>query len=439
MVQPYRLGIAGLGTVGAGVVKMVQQHGDVLAARAGRPIEIAAVSARDKSKDRGVELSGYAWVDSTAELANSNSVDCVVEMIGGEGGLALELVRGSLEKGKDVVTANKALLAHHGAELAVLAEDNDAGLLYEAAVAGGIPIIKALREGFAGNDIQAVFGILNGTSNYMMTAMRETGRDFDDILKEAQELGYAEADPSFDIDGDDAGHKLALLAAIAFGTKPDFAALKNSTAFGGTMIGIRGITAVDISFASELGYRIKLLGIARRVGDKVMQILQPCLVPAGSKIGGVEGVFNAVQVEGDYVDNGLLVGRGAGEGPTASSVMSDIIDLARGKSVPTFGIPANDLKDPSWIDLGELVSRYYLRLHVLDQPGVIADISAVLRDHNVSIESFIQHGRDPGQPVALVMTTHEAKHADIAGACEVIQNFASVKDEPCLLRIEELD
>jgi len=431
MAEAFRLGIAGLGTVGAGVVKNIQQHGDVLAARCGRPIEITTVSARDRSKDRDVDLSGYDWVDNAEDLANSNSIDCVVEMIGGSEGLALNLVKRSLEKGKHVITANKALLAHHGTELAQIAEDNNVSLAYEAAIAGGIPIVKALREGFAGNDIQAVFGILNGTSNYMMTAMRETGRDFDEILKEAQELGYAEADPSFDVDGDDAGHKLALLAAIAFGTKPDFKSLQ--------MTGIRKITSVDISFATELGYRIKLLGIARKVNGKIMQVLAPCLVPANSKIGGVEGVFNAVQVEGDFVDSGLLVGRGAGEGPTASSVLSDIVDLARGTDIPTFGVPANDLKDPAWIDLGETVSGYYLRLDVLDKPGVIAEVSAILRDHNVSIESFIQHGLDPQQAVALVLTTHEAKQADIEAACQKIETLECVNAEPCLMRIEPLE
>ncbi len=431
MSNAFRLGIAGLGTVGAGVVKNIQQHGDVLAARAGRPVEIISVSAKDRNKDRGVDLSGYDWVDHAEDLANSNSIDCVVEMIGGSEGLALNLVKNSLSKGKHVITANKALLAHHGAELAQIAETNDVALAYEAAIAGGIPIVKALREGFAGNDIQAVFGILNGTSNYILTAMRETGRDFADILKEAQDLGYAEADPSFDVDGDDAGHKLALLAAIAFGTKPDFKSLQ--------MTGIRHITSVDISFATELGYRIKLLGIARKLNGKVMQVLEPCLVPINSRIGAVEGVFNAVQVEGDFVDSGLLVGRGAGEGPTASSVLSDIIDLARGTDIPTFGIPANDLKDPAWIDLGETVSRYYLRLEVLDKPGVIADVSAILRDHDVSIESFIQHGRDPEAPVALVMTTHEAKQASIKAACDQIKELECVSNEPCLMRIEELN
>lgn len=431
MAEAFRLGIAGLGTVGAGVVKNIQEHGDVLASRCGRRIKITTVSARDASKDRGVDLSAYDWVDNAEDLANSNSIDCVVEMIGGSEGLALNLVRNSLSKGKHVITANKALLAHHGTELAQIAEDNNVCLAYEAAIAGGIPIVKALREGFAGNDVQAVFGILNGTSNYILTTMRETGRDFGDILKDAQDLGYAEADPSFDVDGDDAGHKLALLAAIAFGTKPDFKSLQ--------MTGIRHITAVDISFATELGYKIKLLGIARRVNGSVMQSIQPCLVPENSKIGGVDGVFNAVQVEGDYVGSGLIVGRGAGEGPTASSVMSDVIDLARGTNIPTFGVPANDLKDPVWIDQGETESQYYLRLEVLDQPGVIAEVSAILRDHNVSIESFIQHGRDPEQPVALVMTTHEAKQADIMAACEVIKDLKSVNAEPCLMRIEPLE
>jgi len=264
-----------------------------------------------------------------------------------------------------------------------------------------------------------------------MTAMKETGRDFDEILKEAQELGYAEADPSFDVDGDDAGHKLALLAAIAFGTKPDFKSLE--------MTGIRGVTAVDIAFATELGYKIKLLGIARRIDGQVMQSIQPCLVPEGSKIGGVDGVFNAVQIEGDYVGSSLLVGRGAGEGPTASSVLSDIVDIARGTNIPTFGVPANDLSDPVWIDQGETVGSYYLRLEVLDQAGVIAEVSAILRDHNVSIESFIQHGRDPDAPVALVMTTHEAKQADIKAACDAIKNLNSVSAEPCLMRIEPLE
>ncbi|MEZ5813664.1 MAG: homoserine dehydrogenase [Alphaproteobacteria bacterium] len=431
MSEPLRLGIAGLGTVGTGVVKIVQKHGDMLAMRAGRAVEITAVSARDAGKDRGVDLSGYEWVDDAADLAGRADVDVVVEMIGGSEGLAKTLVKAALSNGKHVVTANKALLAHHGFELAKLAEDHNVSLAYEAAVAGGIPIIKAMREGFAGNRIDGVFGILNGTCNYMLTAMRETGRDFDVILKEAQEAGYAETPPDLDIDGIDAGHKLALLSSIAFGVKPDFGNLK--------ITGIRGITADDIAYADEFGYRIKLLGIAKRVDGKLMQVLEPCLVPLSNPIGTVEDVYNAVCVVCDSVETPLLTGKGAGEGPTASAVMSDIVDIARGFHVPTFGIPADDLQEPAWMALEDTHSRYYLRLMVLDQPGVIADISAILRDEDISIEGLLQRGRDPGQPVPVVLTTHEVRHGAVMRACAAFNDLDVVTEEPCLMRIEALE
>ena len=431
MSKPLKLAIAGLGTVGVGVIKIIQQHGEVIAKRAGRPIEIIAVNARNRSKERGVDLSAYEWIDNTAALSQMDNVDVVIELIGGADGIAYSLVKDSVSNGKHVVTANKALLAHHGHELANLSEDNNVSINYEAAVAGGIPVIKAMREGFAANDVQAVYGILNGTCNYILTEMRETGRDFEDVLKEAQEHGYAEADPTFDVDGIDAGHKLCLLTSLAFGTKPDFESLE--------MTGIRHINATDISFASELGYKIKLLGIARRINGKVMQILEPCLVPLNSTLGTVEGVFNAVHIEGDFVQTGHLVGRGAGEGPTASAVVSDIIDIARGIEVPMFGVPAVDLQNPEWVDVGETMNCYYVRLNVLDQPGVLADVSAILRDHNVSIEAFLQRGRDPGQPVPLVMTTHETKHKDMTAACEMIEKLASALDKPCLIPIENIE
>jgi homoserine dehydrogenase len=431
MSEPLRLGIAGLGTVGTGVVKIVQKHGDMLAMRAGRAIEITAVSARDAGKDRGVDLSGYEWVDDAADLAGRADVDVVVEMIGGSEGLAKTLVKAALSNSKHVITANKALLAHHGFELAKLAEDHNVSLAYEAAVAGGIPIIKAMREGFAGNRIDGVFGILNGTCNYMLTAMRETGRDFDVILKEAQDAGYAETPPDLDVDGIDAGHKLALLSSIAFGVKPDFENLK--------ITGIRGITADDIAYADEFGYRIKLLGIAKRVDGKLMQVLEPCLVPLSNPIGTVEDVYNAVCVVCDSVETPLLTGKGAGEGPTASAVMSDIVDIARGFHVPTFGIPADDLLEPEWMALEDTHSRYYLRLMVLDQPGVIADISAILRDEHISIEGLLQRGRDPGQPVPVVLTTHEVRHGSVLQACAAFNDLDVVAEEPCLMRIEELE
>ncbi len=430
-LAPLRLGIAGLGTVGGGVVKIVQKHAEMLAVRAGRSIEVTAVSARDASKDRGVDLSGYDWVDDAADLAVRDDVDAVVEMIGGSEGLAYDLVKTALSNGKHVVTANKALLAHHGFELAKLAEDNNVSLAYEAAVAGGIPAIKAMREGFVGNQIDAVFGILNGTCNYMLTAMRETGRDFDVILKEAQDAGYAEADPAFDIDGIDAGHKLCLLSSIAFGVKPDFESLQ--------ITGIRDITAEDISYAEELGYRIKLLGIAKRLDGQLMQVLEPCLVPVSNPMGVIEDVYNAIFVGCDSLETPLLTGKGAGEGPTASAVMSDIVDIARGFNVPTFGVPADQLQEPKWMAAEDTHGRYYLRLMVLDQPGVIADISAILRDENVSIEGLIQRGRDPDQPVPVVLTTHDVRHGSMMKACAAFKALPAVTQEPCLMRIEELE
>ncbi|MCB1720626.1 MAG: homoserine dehydrogenase [Rhodospirillales bacterium] len=430
MSKPLRLGIAGLGTVGVGVVKILQAHGDLLAQRCGRRIEITAISARDASKDRGVDLSPYVWVEDALDLAGRDDVDVVIELIGGSEGVAKDLVEKALATGQHVVTANKALLAHHGAALAQLAEDNNVALAYEAAVAGGIPIIKVMREGFAGNAIHAVYGILNGTCNYMLTAMRETGRDFDVILKEAQEAGYAEADPSFDIDGIDAGHKLALLSAIAFGVKPDFESLQ--------IEGIRKINATDIRLAEEFGYRIKLLGIARRFNGSVMQVMEPCLVPLSNPIAQIEDVYNAVYVDCDSVETSMLSGKGAGEGPTASAVLSDVMDLARGNILPTFGVPAQSLLDPRWADIGDTVSCYYLRLCVLDKPGVIAEISTILRDHDISIEGLSQHGRDPDQPVSVVLTTHETRRRDMQKACSEFANLDSVLEEPCLMRIEAL-
>lgn len=429
MNKAFRVGVAGLGTVGVGVIKILEQNAELITARAGRPIEVVAVSARSKGKDRGIDLSKYDWVDNTCAMADYD-LDAVVELVGGSDGVALELVKNTLSHQKHVVTANKALVAHHGYELATLAENNDVSLAYEAAVAGGIPIIKAMREGFAANQFKAVYGILNGTCNYILTQMRETGRDFEDVLKDAQELGYAEADPSFDVGGIDAAHKLCLLTAIAFGVKPDFEALE--------IQGIDHLNATDIAFATDFGYRIKLLGVAREVDGQIMQVVEPCLVPIDSALGKVEDVYNAVYIEGDFVQNPLLTGRGAGEGPTASSVVADLIDIVRGIKVPTFGVPASALKTAKRVDMGSTTNSYYLRMSVLDQPGVIADVSAILRDHHISIEGMLQHGRDPGQPVSVVITTHESKHKDMLDAVQNIEKLDSCTEKPCLMAIEEL-
>ncbi len=430
MSTAFRIGIAGLGTVGVGVIKILEENAELITARAGRPIEVVAVSARSKNKDRGVDLSSYDWVDNTCALADHDNLDAVVELVGGSDGVALELVKGALSNKRHVVTANKALVAHHGYELAQAAENNDVSLAYEAAVAGGIPIIKAMREGLAANKFKAVYGILNGTCNYILTQMRETGRDFADVLKDAQDLGYAEADPSFDVGGIDAAHKLCILTSLAFGVKPDFDAME--------VQGIDHLNATDITFATDFGYRIKLLGIARDIDGKVMQVVEPCLVPINSALGKVEDVYNAVYVEGDFVQDPLLTGRGAGEGPTASSVVADLIDIARGFNVPTFGISANNLKQAQWVDMGTTENRYYLRLNVIDKSGVIADVSAILRDHNISIEGMIQHGRDPGQPVPIVITTHEAVHRDMLEAVQKIEKLECSTEKPCLMAIEEL-
>lgn len=429
---PYHIAVAGLGTVGAGVVNLLNTHADMIAARAGRPVRISAVYARDRGRKRDCDLSGLRWADDPLGWVADEGIDAVVELVGGSDGFAYDLVKAALSAGKDVVTANKALLAHHGAELATLAEGAGARLMYEASVAGGIPVIKALREGFAGNDISAVYGILNGTCNYILTEMRETGRDFADVLKDAQALGYAEADPAFDIEGIDSAHKLCLLSALAFGHKPDLAHLQ--------VQGITAITAKDIEFARELGYRIKLLGMARRVDGHIVQNVAPCLVPAESQMGAVDGVYNAVWVEGDFVGTGLSVGRGAGAGPTASAVVADLIDLARGVPndghIPTFGVPATRLGEAAWLDDGALTRHFYMHLVALDQPGVLAAITAILRDHDISVEIMLQRGRDPGQPVSIVMITHEASQTRIDAALAQIIGLDAVSGTPSVLRIE---
>lgn len=430
MTKPFRIALAGLGTVGTGVVKILEDNAQLIEQRAGRRLEIVAISARNQKKERIVDLSAYKWLENTLDLADYPNIDAIVEVIGGSEGIAAELVRKSLGNKRHVVTANKALLAHHGYELSLLAEDNGVCLSYEAAVAGGVPIIKALREGLAANEIKAIYGILNGTCNYILTQMRTKGGAFDDILKEAQAQGYAEADPSFDVDGIDAAHKLCILTSLAFGVRPDFNAME--------IEGIRRINQIDIAYATEFGYRVKLMGIVRRENGKIMQVMEPCLVPIESPLGIIEDVYNAVYVEGNFVETPLFTGKGAGMGPTASSVVADLIDLARGHKLPTFGIPAKELKQAHWADLGETVNSYYLRLTVLDRPGVIADVSAILRDKNISIEGLVQRGRDPGQPVAVVLTTHETRHADMTQACELIEKLSCCVEKPCLMCIEEL-
>jgi homoserine dehydrogenase len=423
-----RIGLAGVGTVGAGVVRLLAANAELIAARAGRPIVVTAISARDRARERGVDVSHLRWHRDPLDLVSDPDVDVVVELIGGSEGSARALVTAALEAGKPVVTANKALLAVHGAELAALAERHDVPLAFEAAVAGGIPVIKALREGLSANHINGVAGILNGTCNYILTVMRERGRDFAEVLAEAQALGYAESDPSFDIDGIDAAHKLAILAALAFGRPVAFDAVH--------VEGIRAISALDIAFATELGYRIKLLGIARRTPSGISARVHPCLVPVDAPIARVDGVFNAVVAEGDFVGRIMLEGRGAGAGPTASAVVADLIDIARGQRVPVWGAASAALSDAPSVPMSAHVGAYYLRLMVVDRPGVIADITAILRDHGVSLLSMLQHGRAPAEAVAVVLVTHETTEAAMRAALDLIGKLDAVVETPALIRIE---
>jgi len=430
MAAPLKIAIAGLGTVGAGVVKLLAENGGLLAQRCGRPLAVTAVSARDKARDRGIDLGQAKWFDDAAALAAEADAEIVLELVGGSDGVAKRVCETAIARGRSVVTANKALLAVHGTALARAAEEKGVALCYEAAVAGGIPVIKALREGLAANRIVRVYGILNGTCNYILTQMRRTGRPFAEVLAEAQKLGYAEADPSFDVDGIDAAHKLAILAGLAFGAAVNFA--------GVHIEGIRHISPLDLEFAKELGYRVKLLGIARMTEHGIEQRVHPCLVPVETPIAAVEDVFNAVVAEGNFAGRTVFEGRGAGAGPTASAVVADLVDLARGRRTPTFGVPVSALALPPVSPMERRVGAYYIRLMVVDRPGVIADVTAALRDESVSLESMLQRGRSPDEMVPVVLTTHDTEEAGMNRALRRIQALESVLEPPRAIRIENL-
>jgi homoserine dehydrogenase len=415
--------------VGTGILRLLQDQAELLAERCGRRLVVTAVSARDRRRDRGVQLSAVRWYEDAAAMAADPEIDVVVELIGGSDGIAARVVETALAHGKHVVTANKALIAHHGARLAALAEAQDRALSFEAAVAGGIPIIKTLREGLAGNRLRRVYGILNGTSNFILTTMRETGHEFAEVLAEAQKLGYAEADPGFDIDGVDAAHKLAVLASVAFGRPVDLEGVYTE--------GIRHISRLDIDFAEELGFRIKLLGIARLTEDGLEQRVHPCMVPRATPIAAVDGVYNAVVAEGDFVGRVVLEGRGAGAFPTASAVAADLVDIAAGRQVFPFTIPAAKLRAIPGVAIERHQSAYYIRLMVVDQPGVIADVAAALRDEQVSLESMIQRGRAPGEAVPVVLTTHVTVEAAMRRALARIERLNTVLEPPRLIRIED--
>jgi homoserine dehydrogenase len=442
-VAPLRVGVAGLGNVGATLVRIIQKDGEELTRKLGRKLVVTAVCARSRSRDRGIDTTDVEWFDDPVALAKSDGIDLFVELIGGEDGPALAAVKAALDIGRPVVTANKALLARHGVALAKLAEESGAQLGFEAAVAGGIPVIKTLREGLGSAKIARVYGIMNGTCNYILSRMTGTGGNssgtsFAVALKEAQELGYAEADPTFDVEGFDTAHKLAILASLCFGCEiaPDEIFVE----------GITSITEADIKVAGDLGYKIKLLGIAQRSADGIEQRVHPTLVPKTSAIAGVDGVLNAVALETDHVHELLLAGPGAGGPPTASSVLSDILDIARGTRVPPLGVPSAELTPYKQAPMRAHEGGYYIRLNAKDVPGALAAIASRMGGAGISLESVIQRpdlrviddGVDGQKTRTVVLLTHSTMEATVREALAQIAGDGFTVGAPQLIRIETL-
>jgi homoserine dehydrogenase len=434
MSKKLRLGVAGLGTVGCGVLDILAKHGALVAARAGADVEVTAVSARNRTKNRGHDLTAVGWFDDPVALAKSAEIDVFVELMGGEGDPAKAAVEAALNAGKPVITANKALLAHHGASLAKLAESHGLALNFEAAVAGGIPIIKTLREGLAGNRVTRLFGILNGTCNYILTKMANEGRSFADVLKEAQNLGYAEADPTFDVGGFDTAHKLAVLTSLAFGTEVNLPAI--------TIEGIEAITLDDIRNASDMGYKIKLLGVAVAHEGGVEQRVHPTLLPKGTSVSDTDGVFNAVIVKGDFVGDLMLEGRGAGAHPTASAVLSDVVDIACGNRRPAFGVPAASLRKYVEAPKKAHEGGFYVALELQDKPGAVAAVARILADEKISIESIVQRGLStkdtPRATAPFILITHDTLETAMRAALARIEKDGHVAGHPRMIRIERL-
>jgi homoserine dehydrogenase len=429
MSQPLRVGIAGLGVVGASLVKLLQRRQAALAASTGRDIVVAAVSARDRTRDRGVDLNGIAFFDDPVALAASDQIDLLVELIGGSDGPAFEAAKTALRRGIPVVTANKAMIAKHGLELARLAEEAGVALSFEASSAGGIPIVKTLREALAGNTVRRIYGILNGTCNYILSRMETDRLSFDECLAEAQRLGYAEADPTFDIGGFDTAHKLAILASLAFGAKIDAEAID--------IEGIEAISLTDLAAADELGYRIKLLGVAERTPHGVEQRVHPTMVAKSSAIAQVMGVLNAVTIDGDAVGELTLVGPGAGGEATASAVAADIADIASGVVRPAFGRPIAALEEAERVPVQRHEGGYYIRLSVEDRPGAMAAIATRMGEKKISLESIMQKGRaakDATVPVVLI--THATSEIAIREALALALADGFLTQKPQVIRIE---
>ncbi|MDR3425111.1 MAG: homoserine dehydrogenase [Alphaproteobacteria bacterium] len=427
--HPLRIAIAGLGTVGSATLDMLEKNRDLICQRAGRNLQVVAVAARDKTKHLQKIKNGIQWFDNACDLAPLPTVDVVVVLIGGDDGIALKTTETALRNGKSVVTANKALMATHGVRLSEIAEETGAQLMFEAAVAGEIPVIKTLREASAGDRITSVQGILNGTCNYILTRIGEDGLTFEEALKEAQNKGFAEAEPSLDVDGHDTAHKLALLAALAFGIPPSF----NDV----SVEGIRNVSSLDIHFANELGYKIKLLGTARLTDRGLEKYVGPCLVPKHSVLANTNDVLNAVSIQIDTLDPITLTGRGAGGKPTASAVVADLMDLARGSSVLPFGIPAAMLKNVSPALCEEKLSSWYIRMRVFDKPGALTSVSTIFSQKSISIESVIQRGQPGLESVPVIIKTHEVSESAMRWALAKISKLETIQETPCAFRVEE--
>jgi homoserine dehydrogenase len=437
MSGPLRVAVAGLGTVGASVVQLLTRHENTLANRVGRPIRVVAVSSRTRGKDRGFDESAYAWFDDPVAMAADANVDCVIELIGGSDGVAKAVVETAIAHGKHVVTANKALLAHHGVALARAAEAKGVALAFEASAAGGTPVIKTLKEALAGNNIRRISGILNGTCNYILSKMETDGLSFAECLAQAQRLGYAEADPTFDVGGFDTAHKLAILTSLAFGTEIDAEAIY--------VEGITSITPLDLRMAEDLGFRIKLLGVAERTASGIEQRVHPTMVPRSSAIAQVMGVTNAVTIDADAVRELTLVGPGAGGDATASAVISDVVDVARGVFGAPFGVPVDRLEKLVRTPMQRHEGGYYVRLSLYDRPGAAAAIATRMAEANISLESIVQRrpenapidaaGRS-GQAVPVVLTTYATTEQAIRGALEKVTTDGHVAEPPQVIRIE---
>jgi len=437
-----RVGLLGLGTIGTGVARILLERQELMVRRLGKRVRLAAAADKDTGRDRGLDFSGVRLCGDAADVVGADDVDLVVELIGGYEP-ARSFVAAALEHGKHVVTANKALIAKHGEELFALAAEKGVTIGFEAAVGGGIPCLKALREGLAANAIESVHGILNGTCNFILTKMENEGADYADVLKEAQQLGYAEADPTFDVEGIDTAHKLAILAAMAFGSKIRFDQVFTE--------GISKITSADIEAAAELGYRIKLLGIAKPHGknstvEQVEMRVHPTLTPKNSQIAQVSDSYNAVMISGDFVEHTMYFGRGAGERPTASAVVADIMDIARicsddgpddvGRLAPPMGFMAEARKELETLPMADVACEYYLRLMVKDEPGVIASVTSILADHRISLEAVMQKERNAAHTVPVIMLTHETREGNLQAAISRITALPSVEDQVLILRKE---